>query len=84
MESIIIEDGKVLCGECKQTVGKDGDTKLSFCPRCGNPLNLPALEKLESKINHEKILTLYEAIDEIEDGRNALEVLREFIEELKD
>lgn len=84
MESIIFEDEKVLCGECRQTVGKDGETKLSFCPRCGNPLNLPAFEKLESKINHEKILTLYEAIDEIQDGRDAIEVLKEFIEELKD
>ena len=84
MQSVIYSEGKVLCGECKQTIGKDKETKLSFCPRCGNPLNLPALEKLESKINHEKIITLYEAIDEIEDGRNAIEVLKEFIDELKD
>lgn len=84
MQSIIFKDDKVLCGECHQTVGKDGQTKLSFCPRCGNPLTLNALEKLETKINHEKILTLYEAIDEIEDGADALSVLNQFIEELKD
>ena len=84
MQSIIFKDDKVLCGECKQTVGKDGETKLSFCPRCGNPLNLDALIKLENKINHQKILTLYEAIDEIEDGADALSVLNQFIEELKD
>ena len=84
MDSIIFENDKVLCGECKQLVGKDGGTKLSFCPRCGNPLNLSALEKLETRINKEKITLLYEAIDEIEEGNNPLDVLNTFIEELKD
>ena len=84
MQSIIYSDDKVLCGECNQIVGKDGSTKLSFCPRCGNPLNLNAMAKLESKINHEKILTLYEAIDEIEEGSDAIETLKSFIQQLKD
>lgn len=83
MDSIIYEDGKTLCGECKQIVSKDHDCKLSFCPRCGNPLNINALEKFEEKVNHEKIFILYEAIDEITDGADALEVLNRYIKELK-
>lgn len=82
MESLKIEKDKVICAECGQQVGKDGETKLSFCPKCGNPLNINALEQFEKKVAKQTIVTLYEAIDEIEDGEDALEVLNRYIKEL--
>lgn len=83
MESLIYENNKVLCGECKQQVGTDNQCKLHFCPKCGNPLNLKALEQYEQKTAKDKIVLLYELLDEIEEGNDAKQTILNFIEELK-
>ena len=83
METLIYENDKVFCGECKQQVGKASECKLSFCPKCGNALNLNALAKNEQKSAKEKIVLLYELLDEIEEGHDAKQTIKNFIEELK-
>jgi predicted amidophosphoribosyltransferase len=78
-------NGKIVCAECGQTVGKVNEELLmNYCPKCGNPLNIDSAVALDNKISKEKIVTLYEAIDEIDEGKDAKQVLKDFIKELAD
>lgn len=70
------------CAECNQKVSKDGKILLNFCPKCGNPLNIEASVKYENSVAREKTQLLYELLDLINDGADAVKQINEFIKEL--
>lgn len=61
-----IDGDKVVCLNCNVVVGKN-QTKFSFCPRCGAPLNLNAGLQLEKYVNKEKLKLLYDVLDNSKD-----------------
>ncbi len=78
-------DGKIIsCAECGQKVSNDGSLKLNFCPKCGNPLNINASVKYEKAVNHEKLVMLYELIDEVNEGANAVDTINNYISQLNE
>lgn len=84
MQGIKVDGENISCAECGQKVSKDGSLKLNFCPKCGNPLNINSSVKLEKLINHEKIVMLYELLDEINEGANATDTINNYISELNE
>ena len=82
MDGIKTEGNNILCASCNQKVSKDGTLKLNFCPKCGNPLNINASVKLEKHISHQKTIMLYELLDEISQGKNAEQQIKNYIKEL--
>ena len=59
------------CAYCNAKVSTD---IYNFCPICGNPLNMQAINFYEQKINREKLNLLTELVSEIKD-KNSLEII---------
>lgn len=78
------ENNELVCAECGQKVSKDRTLKLNFCPKCGNTLNIDAAVKLEKEINHQKTIMLYELLDEITNGKDAKETIKNYISQLNE
>ena len=85
MNGIRIDGNNVTCASCGQKVSKDGELKLNFCPKCGNPLNIDASVKYEKEVNHEKVVMLYELLDELDEKENkeAVKKINEYIDQLE-
>ena len=85
MQGIKTQNGEIFCAECNQKVSKDNELKLNFCPKCGNPLNIDAMVKLEKYVEHEKIVLLYTLIDDLEQsGQDAKTLAEKYIKELNE
>lgn len=85
MQGIKTQNGEIFCAECNQKVSKDKDLKLNFCPKCGNPLNMDAMVKLDKYVEHEKIVMLYTLIDDLEEsGKTPKELIEQYIKELNE
>ena len=78
---IKVSNGIITCARCGQKVSKDGELKLNYCPKCGNPLNIKANVETEKMINHEKLVMLYEIKDQLEE-QNADQLIDDYIKQL--
>ena len=55
---------------------------MSFCPRCASPLKLEAAKEEEKKIAKEQATILYELLDRINEGADAITEINNILEEL--
>ncbi|MDD4816303.1 MAG: hypothetical protein PHQ62_04170 [Clostridia bacterium] len=78
------ENNIPVCLNCGAKVGKDSKPQINFCANCGSPINIKSTIEFEKRMTEEKIKIIYEALEEIESGKDALAVLNTFIEELKE
>lgn len=84
INSPVEKNGKFVCGECSQNLGKENVDKINYCPRCGNPLNIKSAANLERNMLQDKISLLTEVLIEMDEGADARETLKQFIEELEE
>lgn len=78
------ENNVPVCLNCGAKVGKDGKPQINFCANCGAPINMKSAIELEKNMTQEKIKIIYDALEEIESGKDAKTVLETFIKELSE
>jgi len=78
------EENIPVCMNCGAKVGKDRKPQINFCANCGTPMNMQSAIKLEETMTQEKLNVIYEALEEIENGKDAKTVLKTFIKELSE
>lgn len=76
------KDKKAYCAKCGAHVGNDGKAQMSFCPRCASPLKLEAAKEEEKKIAKEQAIILYELLDRINEGADAITEINNILKEL--
>lgn len=76
---------EIACAECGQVLAKDGKLKANFCPKCGNPLNISASVKYEKEVNKDKLIMLYEILDEQQESNASFkDLINSYIKELNE
>lgn len=76
------QTNEAICLNCGARVGINGKLNLNFCHKCGVPLNLKSAVKNEETINKEILKTLYQLLEDIK-GKNAEDIIKQYIEEFK-
>lgn len=74
----------LICANCNSVVGKNEKLLCNFCPKCGNPISIDAINLRGNEYTEQRIKLIYEIKQDVENGNDINKILEDYIKSINE